>query len=713
MKKYLLAYLPIIFLAKIAVAGEIEEESPGRSLEDFSLQELLEVEVSLDADYDVFAGVAGPQAVSLASKKKEDQTIAPSVTSVITRQDIEAMGATSLEEALQSIPGLHVGWYSEYVPAISIRGIDNVSGEVLLLVNGVPFQSLIGGRQRFWTGLPVANISRIEVVRGPGSALYGADAFAGVINVITKHAGEINGAELGGRAGSYDTYDGWLLLSGSQGDIDIAASLQYRDTKGFDPYITADYQSWLDATFSTEASLAPGRANLAYRRLDTAVDLSSAHWNLQLGYYGVDDRGRGVHAMVLDTDGEAETSRFNIDFTYRDNELFGPYWDSMFKVSAVDFRSSVDGLLYPAGAWILDPYPEGVLNKQSAIERQYRSEIQTAYHGFKGHDLQVGVGYDHQELIEVKHVVNMRVGADGIPVALGSAIDVSDTEEAAYPEKSRHNRYIYLQDNWQFAEGWSLTAGLRHDHYSEFGGVTNPRFALIWQPLNNLTTKLLYGEAFRTPTFMQLYVKNLLGLRGNPDLQPEKIKWQEWVLNYRPTDNFNSTLNFYHFDIEDKIRFVADPNNPLVFVTANASQQHGLGMEWEGRWKINQRSSLILNYSYGINEQEDEDVGHYPRTMAFVRHDWLVAEGWFIDTRINWVGEQQRVEADDLRDSADSYTSVDLTLRYKPQGQQGWNIALGLRNIFDEDIRDPVIGQIPDDLPQPGFNAFLEAAYHF
>ncbi|HET8731164.1 MAG TPA: TonB-dependent receptor plug domain-containing protein, partial [Moraxellaceae bacterium] len=127
--------------------------------------------------------------VSIATGRQQAVNRAPSVATVITAHDIEAMGATSLEQALESVPGVHVSVSSyAYTPILSIRGIDTTyNPHVLLLINGVPMnQAFLGNRGPGWGGLPADNIERIEVIRGPGSALYGADAFSGVINVITK-----------------------------------------------------------------------------------------------------------------------------------------------------------------------------------------------------------------------------------------------------------------------------------------------------------------------------------------------------------------------------------------------------------------------------------------------------------------------------------------------------------------------------------------------
>src|SRR5690606_17372575 len=145
---------------------------------------------------------------SLASGTPTPVSRAASSVTVISRTDIEATGANDLDQLLETVPGLHVGRSDQsYFPKYNFRGITSThNAEALLLINGIAVKSLFtGSRSQVWAGMPVKAIERIEVIRGPGSALYGADAFAGVINVITKTGADIARNRAGVRAGSFDT----------------------------------------------------------------------------------------------------------------------------------------------------------------------------------------------------------------------------------------------------------------------------------------------------------------------------------------------------------------------------------------------------------------------------------------------------------------------------------------------------------------------------
>jgi iron complex outermembrane receptor protein len=226
--------------------------------------------------------------VSIATGSKVPVARAPSIATVITAEDIVASGATDLDELLETVPGLHVARSTlAHTPMYTVRGIRGsiTNPQVLMLVNGMPrTQIYAGDRGINWGGMPVQNIARIEVIRGPGSALYGADAYAGVINIITKTKADIGGTRLGGYGGSFKSAGGWLLHGGRLGDVDVAAYLSIDRTDGARPTVEADAQTGLDAIFAPfgvpPVSLAPGPPNYARKIVDGALDFSLEAWRL-------------------------------------------------------------------------------------------------------------------------------------------------------------------------------------------------------------------------------------------------------------------------------------------------------------------------------------------------------------------------------------------------------------------------------------------------
>ena len=219
--------------------------------------------------------------VSIATGTQQSISRAPAVTSVITAQDIKMMGATNLEDVLETVPGLHVARSSiGYMPIYIFRGIYTVlNPQVLMLVNGISIDTLYtGNRGQTFSNMPVNAIARIEVIRGPSSAAFGADAFAGVINIITKTKDDIDGTEVGARLGSFNTHEVWSLHGGEVGGIDIALALEYYHTDGQREIIEADAQTSFDAQLGTNASLAPGSVNLSRQNFNVHFDASKDMW---------------------------------------------------------------------------------------------------------------------------------------------------------------------------------------------------------------------------------------------------------------------------------------------------------------------------------------------------------------------------------------------------------------------------------------------------
>ncbi|MDF3012726.1 MAG: hypothetical protein K0Q78_930, partial [Cellvibrio sp.] len=234
-------------LALAGLASGVNAEPGARSSDDFynlSLAELGQIEISI------------------ATGNSTPLDRAPATATVISAGEIQAMGARTLNDVLETVPGLHVSLssLSRLDSIYSIRGIHTgFNPQVLLLMNGVPVQyNAQGGRPTLFR-LPVTSIERVEVIRGPGSAVYGADAYAGVINVITKDVAAIDATRIGGGLGSFNSRDLWLQTAGDWNDIGIALNVSYQESDGDDQRrVNSDLQSALDAGLGTDASLAPG-----------------------------------------------------------------------------------------------------------------------------------------------------------------------------------------------------------------------------------------------------------------------------------------------------------------------------------------------------------------------------------------------------------------------------------------------------------------------
>lgn len=665
------------------------------------------------------------QLVSIATGTPQPVSKAPSVATVITAADIKATGATDLSEVLEAVPGLHVSRNGFlWQPIYAIRGIaTQFNPEVLVLLNGIPTTNgFYGNRGQQIGGFPLEHVSRIEVIRGPGSALYGAEAVSGVINIITKSAGEIDGTESGLRAGSFETYDGWIQHGSRLGEIEVAAYLRLGHTAGFGGTIQADAQTALDYATGTNASRAPGPINVGSDAIDARLDLAYGKWQFRTGYIGRPnlEAGTGV-ADALDPAAKSDAHYANADLTWHDAQ-FSQNWAVTAQASYYDIsETNTDITLFPAGS----VFPLaisggtgstiGLVGRPQHWERQERLNLSGLYGGFDRHKLRIGAGYNVDDLYKTTETKNFTF--DGIrPTCVNLDCSmVTATEANGLLFLAPHRRssyYAFAQDEWGFAPDWTLTAGLRHDRYSDFGGTTNPRLAVVWDTAYNLTTKLMFGRAFRAPTFVELYTLNNPVSFGNPDLKPETIDSTELAFAWQVQSKLRTALNLFHYRMKDVIRFVANADPTTGDTAQNAGNQYGNGLELEFTWDASSNFRLLGNYAYqhSIDENTNEDAGLAPNHHAYLRSDWHLVPGWTLSGQINHVADRRR-QADDDRPQIADYTTADLTLR-TDHSPKGIEFAFSVRNLFDVDAREPTSGKsalnIPYDLPLPGRSVYAE-----
>lgn len=296
----------------------------------------------------------------------------------------------------------------------------------------------------------------------------------------------------------------------------------------------------------------------------------------------------------------------------------------------------------------------------------------------------------------------------------GGLTDVSDTPDAFLQEGQRTSAYVFLQDEWRPREGTALTAGVRHDDYSDFGNTTNPRVALVQEWTRALATRLSYGRAFHAPTFVDLYAtNNPVGL-GNPDLEPETIDTWELSLHHQPWDDLSYSLTGFDYRIDDAIIYVSTR-------AANAGQRKGHGGELEATWQPADILRLVANYSHQIatDRQTGTDVGNAPRDDAYLRVEWEFLADWHWNTELLWIGKQARV-AGDPRPPLQDYLQLNLTLARQNLWRQ-LDLMLNLRNAADANVREPSAGPstpfpvpfIPGDYPQAGRAFTAEAQWHW
>ncbi|WP_179958315.1 TonB-dependent receptor plug domain-containing protein [Chitinimonas arctica] len=653
--------------------------------------------------------------VSIATGSAQPVSRAPAVASVITAAEIEAMGAIDLDQVLETVPGMHINRSSQVgSPVYVIRGIQSdTNNRVLLLVNGIPMTSVFTGDPgSVSVGQPLENVSRIEVIRGPGSALYGADAFAGVINIVTKTATEIGGHRLGARGGSFGTGAAWWLYGGNVGAMQVAAYLSAGRTDGARRTVEIDNQTPLDGLFGTRISYAPGPTEYGHKDIDAAIDLSQGKWRLRTAYKWRDKVGTGTGvASALDPAGHGSNKRLTADLNYEDKQ-FSPDWEISAQLAHMYMSQQTNLVLFPPGAFG-GAFPDGMRGTPGTKLRRTRVGGTAVYTGWTNHRLRLGMGWEKNDLFDVHETKNFNFafvpGVGNVPVPTGGMIDVSNVASFQLPHK-RTLRYLFAQDEWQLAKDLFLTAGVRRDHYSDFGSTTNPRLALVWEAAFNLTAKLLYSRAFRAPSFSELYNVNNPVQLGYINTKPEKLDSLEAAVNWQVRSNTQLNLSLFRYQMKDIIRFLPN-SDPITGATAgNSGRQKGHGFELETVWDASRTVRVSGHYAWqrSTDKTSQTDAGNAPRQQLSAQGDWRFSDNWRLAGRVNRVADRRR-QAGDNRPAVPDYTSTDLTLSYG-NSRSAWDMSLIARNIFNSDIREPsqAPGLIPRDYPQAGRAWFLQ-----
>ncbi|UOA09070.1 TonB-dependent siderophore receptor [Methylobacter sp. S3L5C] len=643
-------------------------------------------------------------------------------TSVVTAEQIKSMGATELHEVLETIPGVHASLQpNSYDYNYSIRGIANsANSQVLILLNGTRITTPFSGTLMSGLEMPLEAIQRVEVIRGPGSALYGADAFAGVINIITKTAKDINGSVLGVRAGDHGTQSGWGQQSAEWAGWDISTTLQYQRTDGDQGRImNADVQTGFDNAFGTHASLAPGPMNTNYETYNGHLNLQRKHWDIGFWAFNANGGVRAGAAGALDPNGNANGQQFLGDVRFSTEDWLDN-WELTAHASYLnaDFQAQTqlypDNSLFPIGSngnisldnSVLVGFPNGFNTNLGRIEKIPSLELGSIYKGLDMHILRFGTAFRYEELIS-NQSSNFGYGTQsGVG---GALINVTGTPFSYLPDAHRTIGSLVAQDEWQFTTDWQLTTGLRYDHYSDFGGTFNPRVALVWDINKQLTSKLMYGKAFRAPNFREQFTQNNPVVQGNPNLKPETINTYEWALNYRPISSLSTSANVYYYQINNLIAQVTN-SGVVASNYQNSGNQNGYGTEFEANWQWSEQWNIKGNYAWqhAINETINTNVVGVPAQHVYVALDWKFLPQWQLQPQLNWIGSR----AGNTNQQLSDYETIDFTLRGKKLFGH-LNLAASLRNALDTQYYEPTVLSLPTTLPMQGRSFYLEASVNF
>jgi iron complex outermembrane receptor protein len=273
---------------------------------------------------------------------------------------------------------------------------------------------------------------------------------------------------------------------------------------------------------------------------------------------------------------------------------------------------------------------------------------------------------------------------------------------------------LYGQYEWQALDNLNITAGGRYDHYSDFGGTTNPRVAVVWSFWENADLKLLYGKAFRAPNFVELYNVNNPSIVGNPNLKPEKVETYEAGFTYRLNRLFAAELNYFYSAIDNMIVWNTT-TSPAHYDNIGKAITQGIEFGVNGSYE----SDIYWKLSYAWQDSCDGDtkkpLPYVPAQRAKASLNYALNKYVNLHTDLLWTGVRPRAEGD-TRSQMPSYFTADMAVTFR-NFLKTLEIQAAVKNMFDQRFSDPdtsgAAKSVPGDFPRPGISALLTASYKF
>ncbi len=573
-----------------------------------------------------------------ASKHQENINDTPATVMVITQQQILQRRYTSLIDLLQDLPGVDLqrGTRSTAYHNVSLRGhLSNA--KFLILQDGVRIEPGVGELIPVAENFPLHHVKQVEILFGPAAALYGADAFAGVINMLTEDGKALKGGELSLTAGT----DDYGYLSARAGaelqkgvDLVVGAHVHSADMASLQDFYPNDF-------IKVDAKTFDGRLKIpAAEREEYTAPLSSHSIFAKLNITEHFTLGfQQSFFRSLTSTGDLPKATLYLEDAHWDTEINTVYGRWRYDLS--DQLSSETLLEYNRhdilpGSKFLNIYVDFEDDGYEYAKSQKHSLEQQFTYLFGDEHTLIG-GFSYGSYYSLPQVPDLPS-----PFIVGLA---PEQQQLYYPNTNNslpivffdthyNNQaaYLQLQSNW--LEPFSTTLGVRYDDNSSFGGTWNPRLGFVYRIQPETVVKMLYGEAFRAPTATEGYAtfgtftgaKNAKGeyissffRAPNFNLQPEKARSLELSLSHEFHTHLNMNLAAYCAEVGNLIATV-NMKEPLQFIPGgfiqSTNQKGNVGTET--RYGLDASLNYQHRFGGGIN-------GHFWANYSYI--DGSVQDG--------------------------------------------------------------------------------------
>ncbi len=676
------------------------------------------------------------QEVVSASLIPHSSAEAPASVHVIPREVIERRGYTDLRALLEDLPEIEVNrWASaRNRDRYTLRGITG-NGKFVVMRDGFRVTSASGTPHSIGEQYSLADIERVEVILGPASALYGGDAFAGAINMISRDGGDISGVSLSSGYGRFATQEHSIVMGTRVGEVDFAAQASFYRSDGADlsDYYEGDF-AWYHDRYRSRGEVrvspfAPEEATQVVERLPFDMSVEAHSVNVRVGL--------GAFRLQYDTSytSHASTNSVRPEFgVYTDEARFGHRIQTF---TASHRARPFEGLKLAANLstqlYELDP-DSGFMNSFSGYDKvfKYESNVVTRSEGVATYTVTedatvtAGVGYTH--LRSTPNTGDLPTSYDPEESAdlqghiyPGSDLNAADGRDLRTPQDvhaiSRDNYDVFGEIFFRPFRQLSLTTGARYDHNTRYGDTFEPRLGVAARLTDSLVLKALYGEAFLAPSPHEAYSHygaftpakdangDVVGLESqffrlpNPDLEPERLRTVEASLTYNLDERLVISVNGYFTAIRNLITNAVTTDetfkgHPVAAVERKVNQ--GEGRLFGGTLRLETRWTLLgatLN-PYVAYTYSDGEIDEVPLPVSATH--WIKGgldmewRGLSLSVRVLRRGEARHgslVDAGGEAETIPGATLVNGYLLYRDVAPNAWVVAslfVRGRNLLDQ-----------------------------
>jgi outer membrane receptor for ferrienterochelin and colicins len=616
-----------------------------------------------------------------ASKHEQSVSDAPSSVTVITADEIQRYGYRTLADILESVRGFYIT-SDRYQSYIGVRGFGRLgdwNSRILLLVDGHRINDSVLGQAFIGLEFPVDIdlIQRIEIIRGPSSSLYGAEAFFAVIDVFTRKDHQPKREELSFAAGSFGSYGGRATWEDEYKGTAFTVSSSFYSSTGptlFFPEFNSP---------ATNFGVTSNTNYESYQRVLATV----IHGGFTLqGVYN--SQNKGVPTAYFDSLFNDPRTRNLQGIDYLDlryQHEFGKQWQ-------LDARTSISrNTLYGPVAYEPAPSPPDTYSYDG---QWWDSEIKLSRS--LPHDTTLTFG---TEITDNFRLSEFNIDPNVSPIA--TRVTAKSVNWAGYAQ-------LDSQINKEF----SVSAGLRYDYYdSGFGGSANPRFGLIYHPALSTTAKILYGSAFRAPVpyesdpdYGPFYV-------GNPKLQPEKIRSVEGILEQGLGSHLRASGSLFYNRITSLITLETEPTTGLsVYENSQAATAKGVELELSGGLSAGLTGRASYSYTQTTNSMTGRTPANSPSnlvklnlTMPLFHQKFSTAlDGQYTGTVTTLAGN-----------TLGGFSVLNATVIAHTFGRHA-DLSASVYNLLDKKYSFPGRPEDPEDaIPQDGTTFRVKLTYRF